>query len=230
MELKKSIKADLEKSKSIFLEVGIVLSLGLCLLAFEWTTSDLKTNEFDVQEEEIVEEEQVAITMRDEAKPPPPPPPPQVVDELNVVEDDVELEDELILEDQDIDQDTQIDFADYGDEDEEGVDEGEVFMRVEQMPTFNGGKPEIEFRKYISNNSVFPNMAIENGIQGKVIVKFTVNKDGSLSEIEILKGVDPSLDKEAKRVIASSPKWTPGKQRGETVRVTYTFPIAFEFK
>jgi protein TonB len=93
------------------------------------------------------------------------------------------------------------------------------------MPEFPGG--ELALRKYISNNIEYPQVAQDNGIQGKVYVTFVVSKDGSVANARIARGVDPALDKEALRVVNSLPKWKPGKQRGENVNVSYTVPINF---
>ena len=107
------------------------------------------------------------------------------------------------------------------------IDEEEVFYIVEDMPTFNGGDPATEFRKYIGQNLRYPEIAAENGISGRVIVQFAVNKVGTVVDAKVVRSVDPALDKEAIRVVMSSPKWTPGKQRGKSVKVLFTFPINF---
>lgn len=103
----------------------------------------------------------------------------------------------------------------------------ELFYIVEEMPTFNGGDPSVEFRKYIAQNLIYPEIAKQNGIQGRVIVQFTVNSKGQAVDAVVVRGVDPSLDAEAVRVIEASPVWTPGKQRGKEVGVLFTFPINF---
>jgi protein TonB len=103
--------------------------------------------------------------------------------------------------------------------------EEEVFVVVEEMPEFPGGNNAL--RKFLGESVKYPVVAQENGIQGKVYVNFVVNKDGSVSGAKIARGVDPSLDAEALRVVNSMPKWKPGKQRGVPVRVSYTVPISF---
>ena len=95
------------------------------------------------------------------------------------------------------------------------------------MPTFNGGEPAIEFRKYIAQNLRYPDIAAENGISGRVIVQFAVNSKGRIVDAVVVAGVDPALDKESIRVVMTSPPWTPGKQRGKAVKVLFTFPINF---
>ena len=109
---------------------------------------------------------------------------------------------------------------------EEEVKEEEVFLIVEEMPSFGTGGAN-EFRQYIAENLRYPEVAAENGIQGRVFVQFVVEADGRLTNVKVLRGVDPSLDKEAMRVVESSPKWNAGKQRGKPVRVSFTFPIIF---
>jgi protein TonB len=110
---------------------------------------------------------------------------------------------------------------------EEG-DEGEVFQVVEQMPEFPGGMDAL--MAYLSKNIKYPSIAQENNIQGRVIVEFVVNKDGSIVEPKVMRSVDQSLDKEAMRVISAMPKWNPGKQRGKPVRVRYTVPVLFRLQ
>ena len=107
------------------------------------------------------------------------------------------------------------------------IADGEVFYVVEEMPTFNDGDPAIEFRKYIAQNLTYPEAAVENGIEGRVIVQFRVSKEGEVVDAVVVRGVSPELDQEAVRVTMSSPIWTPGKQRGKAVDVLFTFPINF---
>ncbi|HCY00051.1 MAG TPA: M56 family peptidase, partial [Bacteroidales bacterium] len=115
-------------------------------------------------------------------------------------------------------------------ESKSSISNGEVFVVVENMPKFRGDKSHEIFRGYIAENLKYPVIALENGIQGKVFVSFIVEPDGSVSNVEVVRGVDPSIDKEAVRVVESSPKWEPGTQRGINVRVQFTFPIAFSLE
>ena len=226
MESKKSSKADLESKRNTFLLLGLVIALGATLLAFEWTTKPTKASDLGQVATQEVEEEIIPITREQEVKPPPPPPPPKVVEVLNIVDDDVEIEDELEIEDTEADDETVIDVAPVivaAEEEEE--EEAKVFFIVEDMPEFPGG--ELALRKYIANAIKYPVIAQENGIQGKVYVTFVVDKDGGISDARIARGVDPSLDKEALRVVNTLPKWKPGMQRGKPVRVSYTVPINF---
>jgi TonB family protein len=108
-----------------------------------------------------------------------------------------------------------------------GSEERELFYIVEEMPTFNGGDPTIEFRKYIGQNLKYPEIEALNGIAGRVIIQFIVDKEGKVVEPTVVRGVSQALDREAIRVIQSSPLWKPGKQKGKEVDVLYTFPINF---
>jgi protein TonB len=228
MELKKSLKADLENKKNTFFLIGLVLALGLTLLAFEWTAKQSKAESLGAVQSQDIEEEIIPITREQEVKPPPPPPP-KVVEVLNIVEDDVEIEDELEIEDSEADDETVIDVAPVVSADEEKEEEtAKVFFIVEDMPMFPGG--ELALRKYISKHVKYPVIAQENGVQGKVYVTFVVGKDGSINNASIARGVDPSLDKEALRVINHLPRWKPGKQRGKPVNVSYTVPINFQLQ
>ena len=103
-----------------------------------------------------------------------------------------------------------------------------VFDVVEEMPSFPGGNGAL--MSYLNGNTKYPVVAQENGVQGKVIISFVVERDGSISDVKVARSVDPSLDREAQRVVKSMPKWTPGKQNGQTVRVKYTVPVVFRLQ
>ncbi len=226
MEPKKSPKADLESKRSLLLLIGLVVSLGIILFAFEWTTKPSAAGSLGEIQTQEVEEEIIPITRQEEIKPPPPPPPQKVVEVLNIVDNEVELDEELDIESTEADDETIIDVApiiETAAEEEE--EETKVFFIVEEMPEFPGG--ELALRKYIANAIKYPVIAQENGIQGKVYVTFVVDRDGGISNARVARGVDPSLDKEALRVVSTLPKWKPGKQRGKPVRVSYTVPINF---
>ncbi|MFB6342695.1 energy transducer TonB [Saccharicrinis sp. FJH62] len=224
MDIKKSPKANLEKSKMMFIQLGLVIVLGFMFIAFEWSQSDVSdVDQFQIQEE-VLEEEAIPVTRQEQVQPPPPPPPPKISEVLNIVENDVELEEELIIEDTEIDEDTEVDFVNIDTEDEE-IDENVVFQIVEKMPSFPGG--EAAMMKFLSDNIKYPTIAQENGIQGRVYVNFVVSKTGEISNIKVVRGVDPALDQEAIRVVKSMPKWEPGEQRGKPVNVSFMLPINF---
>ncbi len=227
MELKKSVKADLENKKNLFLLVGLVVALGLSLLAFEWTSRPSQVASLGTLDAADVEEEVIPITRQEELKTPPPPPPPTVVEVLNIVDNTAQVNDDLSIFDSEADNETFVDVAPIvaAKEEKEEAEEAQVFFIVEEMPEFPGG--EAALRAFIAKSINYPVIAQENGIQGKVYVTFVVDKDGGISEAKIARGVDPSLDKEALRVVNQLPKWKPGKQRGKPVRVSYTVPISF---
>lgn len=224
MQVKKSPKADLENKKTVFMQIGLVVVLSLVLIAFEWTSTDVNVDYSLMEEEVEVEEEIIPITRQEEVKPPPPPPPPAVADILNIVEDDVELDDELEIMDTEMDQDAMVDFSNMVIE-EETRDAGEIFMIVEEMPEFPGGPEALQ--KYLATEVRYPVIAQENGIQGRVYVQFVIDQTGQVTNATVLRGVDPSLDREALRVVQAMPKWKPGKQRNRAVRVSYTVPINY---
>ncbi len=226
MEIKKSPKADLEGKKGIFFEVGLALALAILLFAFEWKSSTEEISQFQTVAEEQIEDEIIPITQQMVKPPPPPPAAPKLSDLLNIVEDESSIDEELEIEDADDESDnTEIqDISDFGDYDGEDTGEENIFMVVEDMPQFPGGN----VNKWIAKNVKYPQLAQENGIQGKVFIKFVIEKDGSITDVQVSRGVDASLDREAVRVIKAMPKWKPGKQRGKAVRVSYTLPINFQ--
>jgi protein TonB len=103
--------------------------------------------------------------------------------------------------------------------------EGRIYEVVEQMPSFPGGQGAL--MQYLANNIKYPVVAQENGVQGRVVVSFVVERDGSITDVQVVRSVDPSLDREAQRVVRSMPKWIPGKQNGQAVRVKYNVPVSF---
>ena len=231
MELKKSPKADLGNKKLLFLEIGLIISLGVTYLAFNYTTDDVAKS--TLEENQVAEEvEEVMITEPLETPPPPPVEVPEIAfsDQIDIVDDDIEVED-IIIESED-DEDFEITIMDYAAEvvEEEVVEEEAIpFQLVEEKPSFQGGDAN-QFSKWVNQRLVYPEIAKENGVQGRVTLQFTVEKDGSITKVKVLRGVDPSLDKEAVRVVSSSPKWKPGKQRDRAVPVTYTFPVIFQLR
>lgn len=229
MEVKKSEKASLENKRLLFVEIGMVLALGVVLFAFEWSSKEKKTASLVDVNQEIVEDELVPITQ--ETPPPPPEVNQPVLSEiLEIVDDEVKVDD-IIIDTED-DKNMGIgEITDYKEEVVEEVVEEEAipFQLVEEKPKFNGGDAN-EFSKWVNQRLVYPEIAKENGVQGRVMLQFQVNPDGSVSNVKVLRGVDPSLDKEAVRVVSSSPKWTPGKQRDRAVKVTYTFPVIFQLR
>jgi len=229
MEVKKSPKADLKGKRLLFTEVGFVLALLVVLFAFEWSSKDAKVSVLDADNQEIIEDEMVPITQE---TPPPPPETPKIPilsDKIDIIDDDIKVDDNILnLEDDD---NLGVEIMDYVQavEEEEIEEEAIPFQLVEEKPKFQGGDAN-EFSKWVNQRLVYPEIAKENGVQGRVMLQFTVNADGTVSNVKVLRGVDPSLDKEAVRVVSSSPKWKPGRQRDRAVKVTYTFPVIFQLR
>jgi periplasmic protein TonB len=229
MEVKKSPKANLEPRKLTWQLLGFVMVLAFLFVAFEWSRRDVKIDTSQAVRDIAFEEEIMPITEQLELPPPPPAEvPTQVPEILNVVEDDEEVADVKIQSDEDLGQKVEIKTYVAPTIIEEAPQEDEIFMVVEDMPEPPGGIAEL--MKFLGKNIKYPTIAQENGIQGRVVVEFVVNRDGSIVDPKVVRGVDPSLDKEAVRVIMSMPKWKPGKQGGKTVRVKYTVPVTFRLK
>ncbi len=222
MEAKKSPKADLENKRIFFTQIGLIVALAIVLFAFEWKSYDRSESSLGQRAIDDTPEEIIPIT-KQEIKPPPPKPPPQTTI-LNIVEDDVEIDDEIEI-DAEADDDTEMQEYIPFDDDEEEVEEMEIFTVVEDAPGFPGGD---EARiKYLQKNIKYPQMARESGIQGTVYVTFVVEKDGKVTNVQILRGIGGGCDEEAIRVIQNMPRWNPGKQRGKPVRVQFNMPIKF---
>ena len=230
MEIKKSIRASLENKRLLFVEAGLVLSLALVYSLLEWAVETrpaalLADNTRLVEEDDIV-----AIQLNTPPPPPALPEVPRISDVLEIVEDDIDLD----VEFQDLTEENGQEliihpYTAVEEEEEEEVDEVIPMVLVETKPSFNGGDAN-EFSKWVNSRLVYPELAKENGVQGKVTLQFTIGTDGRLSAVKVLKGADPLLDEEAIRVVSSSPKWTPGKQRDRAVKVSYTFPVIFSLR
>jgi protein TonB len=228
-EVKNSPKANLEPHKATYWLMGLVLAVALILLALEWTTETTKMDE-SIVVAHVVTEEEIEVTRRDPIPPPPPPPAvPDTPEILEIVEEEV---------------DTRLDIQEFSDETaqqtvvapppppapprEVEVAVDEIFVVVEVQPEFPGGMNAL--MTWLGNNMRYPVIAQENGIQGRVTTNFVVERDGSITDVQIVRGVDPSLDREAIRVVSSMPRWTPGKQRGQAVRVRFTLPVVFRLQ
>ena len=231
MEVKKSPKADLEGGIGMSILMGMIVGLAVLFVGFEWGTKDVQVVSADEGVADIIAEEEIEITRPENTPPPPPPPPaPAVAEVLTVVEDDVDLEQQDIVssEDDATAAQTETFVAPVVEEEEEEESAQQIFTVVEKQPEFPGGTAELF--KYLSKAIKYPVIAQENGIQGRVVCSFVVNRDGSIVDIQVMRGVDPSLDKEAIRVISEMPKWKPGEQRGKPVRVRFILPVQFRLQ
>ena len=224
MEIKKNPDANLENKKGVYFLIGLLLSLGVVLVAFEYTQYEGEVGSLGDLDIILDEEEMIPITQQ---TPPPPPPPPPQTTIIEIVEDDEEIEEELEIEDSEMDEDDIIEIVDIP---EEVVEAPQIFHVVEESPEFPGG--QVELMKFLQKNTQFPSIAREAGITGVVYVQFVVREDGKVDpdDIQILRGVHPALDKEAIRVVKSMPDWKPGRQRGKAVPVYYKLPFRFNLK
>ncbi|OPZ57858.1 MAG: Gram-negative bacterial tonB protein [Bacteroidetes bacterium ADurb.BinA012] len=228
MEPKKSEKANLENKKSMFIQVGLIVALLVCLGAMEWTSGQKKDSAFAGMTEEAIEEEQIPVT---EETPPEEMPPPEVTvtDLFEIVEDDVVIDNEVKFEDDETSEDKVVEiYAPVLQAEEEEVEE-EIFVIVEDMPKFRGGDIN-KFREWVQKRVRYPELAAENGIQGRVFITFVVETNGNVSNVTISRSVDQLLDEAAKEAVMASPKWEPGMQRGRPVRVRYSIPIIFQLQ
>ena len=225
MEIKKSPKADLEGKKTSNLLIGAIMVLAVLFVGFEWSEREKKvTTDSGIQDVEF-EEEIIPITEQEQPQQAPPPPQaPPAEEVLNIIENDSQVEESTIQVSDDTQAAVEVKYTPVEVEEEE-VDEQQIFQVVEENPEFPGGMKEC--MKFLSNNIKYPQISQENGVQGRVIVQFVVNADGTIVDPVVVRGVDPYLDKEALRVIKLMPKWKQGKQRGKAVRVRYTQPVLF---
>ncbi|MCH5329713.1 MAG: energy transducer TonB [Alistipes sp.] len=226
MELKKSPKADLQNKRGLLLEIGLVVSLLCVIAAFSYTPTEYRIEKMETAAVAI-EEEITEITRQDQ-KPPEPPKKTEITvitDILDIVTNDTKIT-------------TDIDFAEFSEDieivqqvavAEEVIEEDQPFVKVEQMPSFQGGDL-MTFRNWVQSKVRYPQIAQENGIAGRVLLSFVIEKDGTLTNIQVLQTPDRSLSDEAVRVLKQSPKWKAGKQRNQAVRVKYTLPVDFRIQ
>lgn len=221
---KKTNKASLENKRTAHFTMGLIISLSLILISFEWTRSINISSDVERAVQIDIDEQIIEIIPR-EPEPPPKPELPPIAKVINIVSDEPDLP--PYEPSWEVDDNTRYDYPTSSDEGEKLPPEPEFFYIVEEMPLFNGANPNIEFARFIARNVNYPELPAENGVSGKVIVQFDINQQGKLVNPVILRGVDPALDAEAIRVVSMSPQWTPGKQRGKAVKVRFVFPINF---
>ena len=219
-------KAFLERT-TMLRSLGLLMSLSIVTLIINWRTYDY-SDPVEIAGNQVLAEEILDIPLTEQ---PPPPPPSQlqvlniveVPDEQKIIEDveislDIEMSEDLVVEQVVVD-------IEEGMEEEE-VDE--VFMVVEERPNPKGGFQE--FYTFVAKNLNYPSRALKMKVSGKVFLQFIVEKDGSLTNIEVVKGIGAGCDEEAIRVLGLSPNWNPGKQRGKAVKVRMIVPINFIYK
>ena len=229
MEPLKTSAADLESKKFIFREIGLIIALLIVFFAFSLKTPSKKVAEFNCNDLVTITEEIVPITVQ-ESKPLPPPPKQQTT-KIIIVENDIEVETDIEI-DAEATQETVIEYyVPYvpEEEEEEEIEEAEpIFVVVESMPCFPGGVSEL--MKYFHKNLKYPVLAKESGIQGIVFITFVVEKDGSVTDVRVLRGIGGGCDEEAIRVAKHMPNWIPGKQRNIPVRVSFNLPVKFKLQ
>lgn len=228
MEIKKEPKVNLEARKTTYVMTGLVGILALLFVALEWSTTSRRNRNLVARTMMEDTETEMIITVQQPTPPPPPPPLPDVIEQINVVDEDVLIE-EVDVQSYEDNEDILVQVIDLtgnnGPSDEEEVDDSTPFVIVEQQPEFPGGQSAL--MAYLSKSIKYPPFAAENGIQGRTTLSFTVEKDGSISNIEVMRSPAEELSKEAVRVVQAMPKWKPGKQRGKAVRVKYVLPVTF---
>lgn len=227
MEVKKSPKADLEGKKSTWMLIGYVIVLTFMFVAFEWTKRDIVIDTSQALADLVFEEEIIPITEQKQEVAPPPPDAPSVAEVLEIVDDKADIKETVIASTEDTGQKVEVKYVPVKVVEEE-PEEQTIFEVVENAPEFPGGTAAL--MQFLGKNIKYPTIAQENGTQGRVIVQFVVNRDGTIVDPRVVKSVDPYLDKEALRVINSMPKWKPGMQRGKAVRVKFTVPVMFRLQ
>lgn len=229
MKSRKTYNADLENKRGLMLWVGRALALGIILYVIEMRQYEKELMDLGTVDVEL--EDEIAIATEREVPPPPPPPPAAPPEVIQIVENNLEIE-EVDFESSEMEEDEVMEIF----EEEEETDEVFNFMVVENKPIFPGCEDEAtedgkfqcfnrNIMLHIKKHFEFPELARQMEIQGKVYVNFVIEKDGSVSSVQIARGVDKLIDDEAIRVIKKLPKFIPAKQRGRPVRMQYTVPI-----
>ena len=220
MEVKKSKRAAIENQRGTWLLMGFVVVLAFMFVTFEWTQHDIKVATGSLADEPVFVETLLPITYPEEKLEPPPPPVVKVAELLNIVDDDDLEADAVVLGFDDFEDPVEIKYR--------PVVEDEILVTAEKMPEFPGGNGAL--LQYLNKNIKYPVVPQEQGIQGRVIIQFVVDKDGTITDPVVVRSVDPYLDKEALRVIKAMPKWKPGIQGARSVRVKYTVPVTFRLQ
>lgn len=226
MELKKNKKYDLESKRSLFFGIGMILALGFVITAFEWKTEIEPIDLFVVEVDESWDTEIILATEHKKKEPPKPKikrKPIEVVEaknELKETAEDIPFEIDDPFDDEGF-------TPDFGNEFVEAAIDPPLYI-VEKMPSYPGGIEE--FYQFLGSKIKYPSQAKRIGTEGKVFIKFIVEKDGSLSNLEVIKGIGSGCDLEALRVLKLASNFNPGKQRGIPVRVQMVVPINFQLK
>ena len=225
MEAKKTPSADLTKKVGMFTNLGLAVAVGLTLAAFEYKSfDDSGLKDLGSVADNFEELLDVPITQQ---PPPPPPPPPMEQPVIEEIPDEVEIEEKIDVNfDVDVKETTVIAEVAIKEVVIEEEKADQIFDVVETQPNPPGGMSG--WNKYLSNNLKYPTQARRMGVEGTVIVVFVINTDGSIQDVEVLRGIGGGCDEEAVKVVTKAPKWEPGKQRGKPVRTRMRLPIRFK--
>lgn len=230
MRIKKSPQADLNNKRSMFTLIGLVITLGFAYICFEWSKSNVEKINPDELTARVDEEEEVENTTQEEEeiKEPEPEPEiletPEVPEQLNVVDNSVETQN--TMQPNEGDQNTAINIPTvFNGGNEPEKDDDVPLVKVQKKAEFPGGPDKL--KEYLKKNLSYPDIAREEGVEGKVFVKFVVGKDGTIKDVKVIRSVDPLLDKEAVRVVSEMPKWTPAQQHDKPCASYFTLPVNF---
>jgi len=225
--MKRETKQDwIEKQKKTFLMIGIIIALGIVLTAFEWRTYDV--SQTDLQQRIGIDIDDPLIPITIHKKPEPPKPIVKTVILIKEVPDETIVEDVVLFNPEADPADSIPEYVYVPADEPDGVNDDIVFKISENMPEFPGGNRALY--AYLSSKVRYTDMAREAFIQGTVFVEFIVEKDGSVSTVELKRGLDGGLDEIAIEAVRSMPDWIPGKQRGVPVRVRQVVPFKFKLQ
>lgn len=231
IEVKKSAKVNLEQHKTVWLLIGFIMVFAVLFVAFEWTTFEDKEARIiatapppAIEEPEVLKEIQIQV----KHQLPPPPAAQKPAEVIEIIKDEIDQQESEIISTEDV-----VDVAEVSNEGMIVVDdepeEEQIFQVVEQPAEFPGGMQAMY--KWLSDNIQYPRISRDNNSQGRTILRFVVNSDGSIQGIEVIKSSgDMYLDKEAVRVVGEMPRWSPGKQAGKAVRCWFTLPVMFRLQ
>lgn len=226
MKTKKSTSADLEQKRPVYFQIGMILVLAALFVAFEWPTKEFEVTNLTRLAYDDFEFDEAPVTFSKEEQPKvlPPPPKPRVLDEIKITSNETEIETELEFLPSEATELTPINFAPM-EEEEENVKEDIIFTSCEKPASFPGG--ESALMKFLNERLEYPAIAIENRVEGRVMVRFTVNKKGEIEDAQIYFGSNKDLNKAALEVIEKMPKWIPAQQADKNVKFSVTVPIMF---
>lgn len=231
MELKKTEKANLENKKGIFVQIGLIVSLAILILIFENKTYNNQDENFSFDRLPIKELEDIVVTTQEDF-PMPPPPPSQVSNseskEFNIVDDDVEIKQDfnVVSFEPNANILSSIGKINVQIDKNTPIDEQVIYTSVEKEASYPGGEEALI--NFLSKSLKYPQLAKEIGTKGKVVVGFIVEKDGSITDIKLIRDIGAGCGQEAKRVVSLMPKWSPAQQKGKPVRQQFFLPITFQ--